>query len=158
MIRVFNAHKVFFKILLILAYLTINPVMAHDNAKQLTKITTAKKVMDQKVTALQNSDSVVDNQTVKIFNLELKERKVFTGSKTIRVSQGDLVRLVWKADEPAKLHLHGYDIEFLLSTNKLNTIQFTANASGRFAITSHSFVDNESHGHQALIYVEVYPD
>jgi hypothetical protein len=160
MVSILNDHDLFFKIALLCVGLYFIPVSAHDNThtKQLTKKATTHQVVDQKVISLQSPDKIVTNQTAKTFNLELKERNVLTGSKTIRVTQGDLVRLVWKSDESAKLHLHGYDIEFSVSTTKLQTIQFIANASGRFSITSHSFSDKEGHGHEALLYLEVYPE
>ena len=145
MVSIFSHRKLFFKMASLCVGLYLIPISAHDNAHS--------KPLTKKITSIE-----VNNQTVKTFNLELKKRKVLTASKTIRVTQGDTVRLVWKSDETAKLHLHGYDIEFSVSASKLRTIQFIAKASGRFSITSHSFSDTEGHGHEALLYLEVYPE
>lgn len=86
--------------------------------------------------------------------VEIKKRKI-VGARTIRVKQGDQVRLNWKTDEKAELHLHGYDIETNVAPGKPSSMSFTAKATGRFPVTSHGFGDG--HGHSALIYIEVLP-
>lgn len=86
--------------------------------------------------------------------IEIKERKV-VGNRTIRVKVGDKIHLHWISDEKAELHLHGYNIEFTVTPGRPKAMKFTANASGRFPVTSHGF--GEGHGHSALIYLEVLP-
>ena len=88
--------------------------------------------------------------------LEIKERKI-TGARTIRVKQGDEVKLNWKTDEKVELHMHGYDIKTSLIPGKPAEMRFIAKATGRFPVTSHGFGDSLGHGHAALIYIEVHP-
>lgn len=98
---------------------------------------------------------------VKRFELKIIERKLQQEKNIIQVIQGEKLELIWTTDEKAKLHIHGYNIEFEISPEAPKTISFKANATGRFAITSHSF--GHGHGsesspsHKALLYIEVYP-
>lgn len=94
----------------------------------------------------------------KQFYLTIRERQIAKGDTTVRVSQGDLVELVFATDEAGRLHLHGYDIEFDVSPHDQVRVTFEAHATGRFPVTSHGFGGTHDHGHQALLYVEVYPD
>lgn len=96
--------------------------------------------------------------TEKIFNVEIKQQKVVSELKILRISQEDNVYIVWQSDEAAKLHLHGYDIEFDVSANEAKTLNFIATATGRFAVTNHGFSNKNGHGHEALLYIEVYPN
>lgn len=95
---------------------------------------------------------------VKRFELTISERKVQLEKNTIRITQGESVELVWHSDETAELHFHGYDISFEVSPAAATVLRFEARATGRFPITSHGFGGEKSHGHQALLYIEVYPD
>ena len=92
--------------------------------------------------------------TATSITIEIKKRKI-VGARTIRVQQGDQVQLNWKADEKAKLHLHGYNIEANAVPGKPAFMKFTAKATGRFPVTSHGFGDGR--GHSGLIYIEVLP-
>lgn len=98
--------------------------------------------------------------TVKRFDLVISERKLQLDEKIIRVSQGESVELVWTSDEAAELHLHGYDIGFKISPEGPAIVTFKAHATGRFPVTSHGFggSNGDENGHQALLYLEVYPD
>jgi hypothetical protein len=98
-----------------------------------------------------------DEGTVKRIELVISERKVQREEKTIRVTQGESVELVWQSDEAAELHLHGYDISFEVSPEAPAIVTFEAHATGRFPITSHGFGGEQGHGHEALLYIEVYP-
>lgn len=100
-----------------------------------------------------------DEVTVKRIELVISERKVQLEEKTIRVTQGDSIELVWTSDEAAELHLHGYDISFEVSPAAPAIVTFKAHATGRFPITSHGFgaEKGQGHGHEALLYLEVYP-
>ena len=98
-----------------------------------------------------------DEGTVKRIELVISERKVQREEKTIRVTQGELIELVWQSDETAELHLHGYDISFEVSPETPAIVTFEAHATGRFPITSHGFGGEQGHGHEALLYIEVYP-
>jgi hypothetical protein len=98
-----------------------------------------------------------ENQAVKRIELVISERKVQREEKTIRVTQGESLELVWQSDESAELHLHGYDISFEVSPQAPVIVAFDAHATGRFPITSHGFGGQKGHGHEALLYLEVYP-
>jgi len=102
-----------------------------------------------------NADT--DEGAVKRIELVISERKVQREEKTIRVTQGESLELVWQSDEAAELHLHGYDISFEVSPEAPAIVTFQANATGRFPVTSHGFGGQKGHGHEALIYIEVYP-
>ena len=102
-----------------------------------------------------NADT--DEGVVKRIELVISERKVQREEKTIRVTQGESVELVWESDETAELHLHGYDISFEVSPEAPAIVTFQAHATGRFPITSHGFGGRKGHGHETLIYIEVYP-
>jgi len=102
-----------------------------------------------------NADT--DEAVVKRIELVISERKVQNEENTIRVTQGETVELVWHSDEVAELHLHGYDISFEVSPDAPAVVTFEAHATGRFPITSHGFAGEHGHGHEALLYIEVYP-
>ena len=88
--------------------------------------------------------------------VRIANRKV-VGDHIIRVTQGQLVEMVWTTDEAAELHIHGYDIRFGISPDAPAEVSFTAHATGRFAVTSHGFGGQHGHGHDTLVYIEVYP-
>jgi len=102
-----------------------------------------------------NADA--DEGAVKRIELVISERKVQLEEKTIRVTQGESLELVWESDEAGELHLHGYDISFEVSPEAPAIVTFEAHATGRFPITSHGFGGEHGHGHEALLYIEVYP-
>ena len=102
-----------------------------------------------------NADA--DDRAVKRIELVISERKVQLEEKTIRVTQGESLELVWESDETAELHLHGYDISFEVSPEAPAIVTFEAHATGRFPVTSHGFGGEHGHGHEALLYIEVYP-
>ncbi|MFQ5548986.1 MAG: hypothetical protein ACE5FV_11895 [Woeseia sp.] len=85
------------------------------------------------------------------------ERRGVAGVGVIRLTQGQNVEMVWTTDEAAELHIHGYDIRFEVSPGAPAEVSFTAHATGRFAVTSHGFGGEHGHGHETLIYIEVYP-
>jgi hypothetical protein len=94
------------------------------------------------------------------FDLEIERGRVADAMRLIRVKEGDLVRLRWRADRPYVLHLHGYDIERRVEPGRDNELSFVARATGRFPITLHS--PKERSGSRLseeapLVDVEVYP-
>ena len=102
-----------------------------------------------------NADS--NEATIKKIELVIRDRKVQLEEKTIRVTQGESIELVWESDETGELHLHGYDISFEVSPDSPAVVTFDAHATGRFPVTSHGFGGEHPQGHEALIYIEVYP-
>lgn len=93
----------------------------------------------------------------KIIEIRIENREVVEPQRAIRVTQGDLLKLRWQTDEAVDLHLHGYDVEIRVQPETASVMEIEAFASGRFPITSHGW-GTEGHGHDALTYLEVYPD
>jgi hypothetical protein len=105
----------------------------------------------------------------KSFDVDIEHRKVVQPGEVIRVKKGDAVTLHWRSDEAVKLHMHGYDIHLDVTANKPVDMHFEASVSGRFPVTSHGFGPDhqddgqrhdsgKGHGHEALLYIEVYPE
>ncbi len=90
-------------------------------------------------------------------DVQIERRKV-VGDQVIRLIEGQDVRIVWATDEAAELHIHGYDIRIDISPDSPVETSFTAHATGRFAVTSHGFGGDHGHGHETLLYIEVYPN
>jgi hypothetical protein len=85
-----------------------------------------------------------------VFELRLEGGEVADEVRTLRVTEGDRVRLRWTADAPTILHLHGYDIEREVAPGRVTELQFEAYATGRFPI--------EALGSEApLLVLEVHP-
>ncbi len=78
---------------------------------------------------------------------------------SIRVKQGDAVRLRWTSDRPIPLHLHGYDIETKVEPGTTAEMTFTARATGRFPVEEHKpdTRGGHSHGEAPLVRIEVRP-
>ncbi len=93
---------------------------------------------------------------VQRIEINIKDRKIVLDNNVVRVTQGDNLELVWSTDEAVSLHLHGYDIEVKLEPEEPTVMAFRAHATGRFPVTSHGFGDDH-HGHDTLLYLEVYP-
>ena len=103
--------------------------------------------------------SIATASDVKTFEIQIIERQVTGDNQLIRVNVGDQVVLNWRTDETVTVHLHGYDIEQRIEAGVPVDMSFTAHATGRFPVTSHGFENqHDDHGHQALLYFEVYPD
>ncbi len=88
--------------------------------------------------------------------VRIENRQVVAPRGPIRVTEGDVVELVWASDEAAKLHLHGYDLEIQVRPDEPAVMVVEAYATGRFPITSHGWGEG-GRGHDALTYLEVYP-
>ena len=99
--------------------------------------------------------------TAKQFSFAIKRRKLDAADNVVRVVKGDTVELAFTGDEPAELHLHGYDIKLDLKANEPGKIQFTATIAGRFPLEVHRFGTGtkagRSHITGPLLYVEVLP-
>ena len=96
--------------------------------------------------------------TTVTLDLAIAHRAV-VGDQVVRVTEGDHVILRWTTDEPAEVHLHGYDLPARLAPGETTAIEFDANATGRFPVTVHRFGDEHAgeHDEAALLYVEVHP-
>ncbi len=94
-----------------------------------------------------------------VFELRIEEGAVADEMELIRVAQGDLVTLRWRADETLVLHLHGYDIEKEVRPGVVTEFVFTAYATGRFPVAVHGRegLDAAAHDEAPLVTLEVYP-
>jgi len=88
------------------------------------------------------------------FEVRIENGRVPEGSRTLRVSEGDSVRLAFRVDRPMTLHLHGYDIELRAEPGKVAEMKFVARATGRFPLHAHGA---QAQNEALLLYVEVYP-
>jgi len=107
------------------------------------------------------SPATAQAATAKHFSFAIKQRKLDAADNVVRVVKGDTVELVFTGDEPAELHMHGYDIKLDLKANEPGKIQFTATIAGRFPLEVHRFGTGtkagRSHITGPLLYVEVLP-
>ena len=87
----------------------------------------------------------------KRFDLRIENDRVSGDLKVMRVRRGDAVEINWSANRRTMLHLHGYDIETTVESDKPQIMSFTARATGRFPIATHG------RHHSVLIYLEVHP-
>ncbi len=106
--------------------------------------------------SLSHADEQVSSADAVNIDVQIEHRKV-VGEQVIRLIQEQQVRIVWTTDEAAELHIHGYDIRIDISPDAPAETSFTAHATGRFAVTSHGFGGDHGHGHETLLYIEVYP-
>lgn len=79
--------------------------------------------------ARSNSQSSV---AVKKFNLTVKNRELISNNGTLKVRQGDNIKLIITVDENEKFHLHGYDKSLALQKDQPAEVQFTADQTGNF--------------------------
>jgi hypothetical protein len=90
-----------------------------------------------------------------VFDLRIEEGELADGARSLRVTQGDRVRLRWTTDAPVILHLHGYDIEQEVAPGKVTEMHLEAHAAGRFPLEVHA---SDPSDHEApLLVLEVYP-
>jgi hypothetical protein len=96
-------------------------------------------------------------------SIAIKNRKLANeAQKYIRITQGDVLELVFTADEAAELHLHGYDIYLNVEPGTPGVLRVDAKIAGRFPLESHRFgnqaaAPSATHDHVVFLYVEVYP-
>lgn len=121
--------------------------------KAAGKLLLALVILGSSLSLADEKDASAD--VVKI-DVQIEHRKV-VGDPVIRLTEEQEVRIVWTTDEVAELHIHGYDIRIDISPDAPAETSFTAHATGRFAVTSHGFGGDHGHGHETLLYIEVYP-
>ena len=64
---------------------------------------------------------------------------------TLRIKKNEDVILNFASDSEITVHLHGYDIEKTISAEHTSVMEFKANATGRFVVTTHE-VKSDHHG------------
>jgi hypothetical protein len=97
-------------------------------------------------------------------SIAIKNRKLGSEAhKYIRITQGDVLELVFTTDETSELHLHEYDIYLNTEPGTPSVLRVDAKIAGRFALESHRFGSEAkapstgAHEHVVLLYLEVYP-
>lgn len=105
--------------------------------------------------------AVAQTAVTRQFSFAIKQRRIDAADNVIRVNQGDVVDIVLSGDEPAELHLHGYDIKLDLTPDAPGRMHFDARIAGRFPLEAHRFGAGTGPGRSrvtgALLYVEVLP-
>jgi hypothetical protein len=97
------------------------------------------------------------------FEVDIRDRKVASAMRTLRVTQGEAVEISWTTTEAVEVHLHGYDISLMLAPGRPDTMRFTATVAGRFPLAAHGFGkeggDGHAKGHKeiTLLHFEVHP-
>lgn len=79
------------------------------------------------------------------FGLQIANGALNQESDTLVVNEGDNVNLQFTTDAPGSVHLHGYDIEKLIAPGKAMSIEFLADATGRFNFTFHPSMADAGH-------------
>jgi hypothetical protein len=85
-----------------------------------------------------------------VFELTINGGKLKSGAEVFLVHQGERVTLNIRSDRRDELHLHGYDLHAQLVPGQIESLQFTADRTGRFGIELHR-------AHSELGALEVYP-
>ena len=109
------------------------------------------------LTAVSGGGAPAQESSPRVIEVRIENRQVVDPEEAIRITQGEVVELLWTSDEAVALHLHGYDVELRVRAGEPAAMRIEAFAAGRFPITSHGWGDG-GHGHQALTYFEVYPE
>ena len=86
----------------------------------------------QQDTPVVSLDSSQPKSRIKEFSLNIKRKKLISGSTVLQVTEGDEVVIKITSDQPDELHLHGYDLSVEIEKNKTAQLSFTAKVSGRF--------------------------
>ncbi len=99
---------------------------------------------------------VAQDASQRAIEVRIENREVVAPEESIRITEGDVIELVWTSDEATQLHLHVFDLEIRVRQDEPATMVAEAYATGRFPITSHGWGEG-GHDHDALTYLEVYP-
>jgi FtsP/CotA-like multicopper oxidase with cupredoxin domain len=73
----------------------------------------------------------------KVTRIQIRGGEVVGGPADIKVTKGDVVRIVVSADAHDDIHLHGYDIEKPVEPGQPARFRFTADIEGIFELESH---------------------
>ena len=85
-----------------------------------------------------------DAETSLIHEITISNGDLVGNTNRVVIKKGQNVKLVFHSDATTKVHLHGYDIEKTILENDSVNIEFTANATGKFEVTSHN-INHSSH-------------
>ena len=100
----------------------------------------------------------------KEFKIQIIKGEITNNLEKIKVNKGENVKFLFNTDEPLTVHLHGYDIEENISSEKTTIMTFKASATGRYRLTAHEnpnkvhdHKESEDHQEKLLLILEVYP-
>ena len=82
--------------------------------------------------------------------LVVKDGKLVSGPKVVRLKRDDQVNLSITSDRADEVHVHGYDLQAKLAANQTTSLEFVAKRTGRFAIELHK-------SNVELSVLEIYP-
>jgi hypothetical protein len=102
--------------------------------------------------------SVAAAQTSAAHRLSVVIENGKANSGTVRVVQGEQVEITVSCDQPAELHMHGYDLSAQPEPGTPATFAFVAKIAGRFPVEAHRMgpAGKEKRRPGALFYVEVH--
>ena len=83
------------------------------------------------------SESTSSSTERTLIDIRIEAGKVIGGVETVSINKGDNVKILLSSDEAQTVHLHGYDIRKDVLAGEEAAINFNANATGRFRLTSH---------------------
>ena len=76
------------------------------------------------------------------FEMALQGGELVEGEETLTVYQHDTVTIDWTSYAPLLIHLHGYNIEADMTPGVTSTMEFVADATGRFDIYVHAMASD----------------
>jgi hypothetical protein len=98
--------------------------------------------------SLENSSSTTGDNTAK-FDITINSGELAGDEDLFRIKKNENVSLNFSSDTDITVHLHGYDIEKTVSPGNDQAMEFKANATGRFGITSHGTeAEHQDYGSQ----------
>ena len=78
------------------------------------------------------------------FSMTIEGGELAGDESTLTVNQNDTVTIDWTSDMPLLVHLHGYNIETQLEPGVAASMEFVADATGRYDIAIHAAGVHES--------------
>jgi len=69
--------------------------------------------------------------------VDMRDGKPAGGAKTFEFRPGDSARIDVRSNQPAEIHLHGYDIEKSVQPGRTTTVRFKADIDGIFELEDH---------------------
>ncbi len=100
------------------------------------------------------SEAVPQAERPAVVQITLQAGHRVAGPEVVKVSQGEQVILRFVSDQPAELHLHGYDRHLHLDAGVPAEMSLLAEHSGRFEYELHG----QGAGHHAVLgVIEVMP-
>ncbi len=93
------------------------------------------------------SENTPSSSEVRHINIQIEEGEASGVGAKVSINKGDDVKISFTSDEHLTVHLHGYDIKEDVPKGGEAVMEFNANATGRFVITSHQPSDEGDDSH-----------